>query len=640
MTPTTDVRNAGQLRPVWAVLAICAGAIVAYHNSFHVPFLFDDDSSIKDNPTIRSLLQAWWPPRENGLTVSGRPLLNFSLALNYAVSGAEVWSYHLLNLLIHALAGCTLFAVVRRTLQRPGWAGRFGGDNSGFALAVALVWTLHPLQTESVTYIVQRAESLVGLCYLLTLWGFVRSVEPGAARAWTWFTFLVCLAGMAAKEVMVTAPVLVACYDRVFVAGSWREVWARRRGQHLALAGTWLLLAALVLWTGNRGGTAGFGTSVSTSAYAVTQLAAVVHYLRLAVWPHPLVFDYGQWLAGGLGDVWWQAVVLLVLATASVAGLWRGRAAGYLGIFFFAVLAPSSSFVPVATQTMNEHRMYLPLAALAVLFVGGVYSWLGRKSWLVLAPVLVALAATTVRRNADYATDIRIWEDTLAKRPDSARANATLGTAYERIGRLDEARALLERAVQLNPAYPEALNNLGDVWVKLTKPEPAIRCFQDSLRLKPGQATVMNNLGNALLLAGHIPEAIVQLEGAVRLKPDLANTRFNLANTLAQSGRLAEAAPHYERYLAAQPADAEARSNFSTVLLLLGRKDEAIAQLETAVKLKPESSEIQNNLGVALAQAGRLREALVHFQEAVRLDPNAARAKENAARAARSLGGG
>jgi tetratricopeptide (TPR) repeat protein len=626
-------------RAAWALLAIVAGALLAYHNSFTVPFLFDDDSSIKDNPTIRSLLRAWWPPQENGVTVSGRPLLNFTLALNYAVSGPAVWSYHAVNLLIHALAGCVLFGVVRRTLWRlPGRS--LPQDSLTVACFTALIWTLHPLQTESVTYIVQRAESLVSLCYLLTLWCFIRSVEPGAARGWSWLTFLACLCGMAAKEVMVTAPVMVALYDRTFVTASWREVWEKHGRRHLALAGTWLLLAGLVVATGNRGGTAGFGTSVLPLAYAVTQVAAVVHYLRLAVWPQPLIFDYGQWLAGGISEVWWQALVLAPLLTASVVALMRGRAAGYCGVFFFGVLAPSSSFVPVATQTMNEHRMYLPLAALVTLFVGGLYAALGRKSWIVLAVVALALALTTVRRNGDYQSNFRIWEDTVAKRPASARANATLGMLYERDGRLPEARALLERAIQLNPVYPEAHNNLGDVWVKLEQPEQAIRCFQASLALKPDQPTVMNNLGNTLLLAGRVPEAIAQLEAAVRLKPDLDSTRFNLANTLAQSGRLAEAASHYEKYLAAQPADAEARSNYSTALLMLGRRDEAITQLETAVKLRPGSAEIHNNLGVALAQAGRLPEALQHFQEAVRLDPNFTRARENAARAQRTLPGG
>ena len=221
-----------------AVLAVTAAAGLAYHNSFAGPFIFDDDSSIKDNPTIRSLAWAWWPPQGYGATVSGRPLLNFTLGINYAMSGTAVWSYHLVNLLIHTVAGGVLFDVVRRTLRQSGMAARFAGDSLPLALATALIWTVHPVQTEAVTYVIQRAESLVSLLYLLTLWCFVRSTEPGAPGKWRPLALAACLLGMAAKEVMVTAPVMVALYDRIFVAGSWRQVWARRGRFHLALAAT------------------------------------------------------------------------------------------------------------------------------------------------------------------------------------------------------------------------------------------------------------------------------------------------------------------------------------------------------------------------------------------------------------------
>lgn len=535
-------------RPPWwltspaVLLFLAAAALLAYHNSFAAPFLFDDDSSIRDNPTIRSLGQAWWPPRENGVTVSGRPLLNFTLALNYAVGGTAVGGYHAVNLLIHVLAAGVLFGVVRRTLRLPACGARPEREARALALVAAGLWMLHPLQTESVTYVIQRAESLVSLLYLLTLGCFLRAAEPGAATRWAPLTVGACLLGMASKEVMVTAPVVVFLYDRVFLAGSWRAAWARRGRLYLALAATWLLLAALVAGTGNRGGTAGFGTETPPLAYALTQIGAVAHYLWLAVWPHPLVFDYGKGLVDGFGAVWGQALVLAPLVAGAAWAAWRGRPAGFALFFFFAVLAPTSSFVPVATQTMTEHRVYLALAGPVVLAVVGLRAVAGAWSWPVCAAVALLFTGLTARRNLDYRSELNLWQDTATKYPRNARAFATLGTIHEREGRLDEALAALRTALAVAPTT-EAWNNLGNVWMKLARWPDAIACFEEALRLKPGQALVLNNLGNARQEAGDAAGAIASLTEAIRLEPSLTVARYNLANLLAQHGRAAEAVP-------------------------------------------------------------------------------------------------
>ena len=334
---TEESRTFNGRSKTWVALAACviiAAGLIVYANSFAVPFVFDDLPTVRDNPGIRQLGTAWRQPAQQGITISGRPLAGLSVALNYAVSGTHVWSYHLFNVAIHLLCGLTLFGIVRRTFSRFLLERGVGSAKSGsfvrsepadrntshiVAIAAALLWTVHPLQTESVTYIAQRVESMMGLFYLLTLYCFIRyadrlsseapsegmRAEKMPANAWIWPAVLASLCGMACKEVMVTAPLLVVLYDRTFLSGSFREAWRRHHTIFLGLAATWLLLVFEVAGAGNRGGTAGYGAHVGPWRYALAQCPAILHYLGLCFWPHPLVFDYGwglAWDGGVLSD--------------------------------------------------------------------------------------------------------------------------------------------------------------------------------------------------------------------------------------------------------------------------------------------------------------------------------------------------
>ena len=197
--------------------------------------MLDDLNAIAGNPSLTwhgSIADVLLPPP--AIYTSGRPLLNLSFALNQALGGTDVAGYHLVNLAIHALAVLALFGVVRRTLANPA-SRRPAADDAAFGLAfaAAALWAVHPLLTNSVTYLSQRAESLMGLCYLLTLYGFVRYTEAGPVAArWAGLSALACAGGMATKEGMVTAPVIVLLLDRQFYAGSLRAaIRARPRGE-------------------------------------------------------------------------------------------------------------------------------------------------------------------------------------------------------------------------------------------------------------------------------------------------------------------------------------------------------------------------------------------------------------------------
>ncbi len=445
----------------WVILLAAAvlsvGAIAAYHETFSVPLLYDDNPSILGNPSIRHLDTALLPPSDR--TVSGRPVLNLSLAANYAVSGTSVWSYHAVNLAIHILAGLTLFGIVRRTLGLRGAPGAVA-----IAFSVAAIWTLHPLQTESVTYIVQRAESLMGLFYLLTLYCFIRgATEDGSgARKWYVLSVSACLLGMGTKEVMVSAPLIVLLYDRAFVAGSLKEAWRRRWRVYAGLAATLAVLSFLVLTAHGRGGTAGFGSGMAWWRYALTQGPAIMHYLRLCFWPQGLVFNYGSDLAGLTPQVAVDALAVLGLVGATAWALVRRPELGFLGACFLAILAPSSSVVPIATETMAEHRMYLPLIPVVIATVLVLFGLLGRGALPACLVLGAGLGLATAHRNAVYSSALSLWSDVASKVPGNFRAQNSLGAALVDVpNRLPEAIAHYEKALEINPYYVETHSNLG-----------------------------------------------------------------------------------------------------------------------------------------------------------------------------------
>jgi tetratricopeptide (TPR) repeat protein len=633
---------------------IVLAGLAAYHNSFPAPFVFDDRASILDNPTIRHLWPVWEalsPPHGAGVTVAGRPILNLSFAINYAISGLDGWSYHLLNLVIHILAGLTLFGIVRRTLLRSVGAQAVGaqtccalGDGRSksaplhadaipIALTIALLWTLHPLQTESVTYLVQRAESLMGLFYLLTMYCYIRSVDAPRPGIWQGLAVTACLLGMGTKEVMVTAPLMVLLYDRTFVAGSFREAWRTRGRFYAVLGATWLWLAWLLVGTGGRGGTAGFVPNVTWWQYAFTQCGAVVHYLRLTVWPAPLLFDYGgAVLVRSLAEVWWQAIVVLALLGLTIWALVRKPRSGFLGAWFFAILAPTSSVVPLA-DTVFEHRIYLSLAAVVVAAVLALHAVAGRRGLMVGAALAVGLGWLSMRRNEDYRSELTLWSDTVAKRPENARAHTNLGIALAESGRIADAVAQYQEAIRIEPAIPAAQLNLCNALTRLGRPAEALPHGEAAVRMDPGNANAHVDLGLALVALGRAAEALPHYAEALRLQPQAADVPADLGVALVRLGRGAEAVAHFEAALRLDPTRAQTWCDLAGAYEQQGDRTAARRAVEHALGLQPDLPETLYVLGNLEAEGENFAAAIVRYRRALVLAPDYFPARNNLANA-------
>ena len=646
---------------IWLCALVLVGAtLLAYRDSFRVPFLFDDIPSIVENPAIReSRLDVRGQP--GGLTTSGRPVVALTLALNYLAHGLKPWGYHAVNLGIHLAACLLLFGLVRRTSLRSAQRTNARGEATRFAFLVAAGWSLHPLPTAAVTYIVQRAEALAAMCCLATLYAFVRAKDSMRPVGWRAGSVIMCGLGMASKETAAVIPLLVLMYDRTFVSGTYRAAWLSHRRYYVALAATWLILAGLVLATSGRGGTAGFGADVSGWHYALTQSRALVQYLALAAWPSPLVFDYGMETVERVTAVLPQiGLVGLLIGLAGYAHR-RWPVAGFLVAGFLLLLAPSSSFVPIATQTIAEHRMYLPLA-LVIIGAGLFFRRLcGRRAGPGLALAAVLGLLCTPLRNRDYGSEAAIWADTAAKRPTNARAHNNLGQALYRLGRVDEALASYQRALALQPTYPEthynigvalgsrgddagavqsylaalrwapayveAHNNLGSALVRLDRWPEALPHFERALELRPDFAEARGNLGNALLQAGRREEAIEQLRWVVTRLPENAEGLYNLGNAVAAGGDMAEALRLYERALQIRPAYPAALVNAGNALLALGRLEPALGSYLRAAELNPKLADAHYNAGAVLLELERWGEAIPCLEAALAQAPNHARAE-------------
>jgi tetratricopeptide (TPR) repeat protein len=391
--------------------------------------------------------------------------------------------------------------------------------------------------TESVDYTIQRTELLMGLFFLLTLYCAIRGFGPPERRGWYGAALAAFVLGLGSKEVIVVAPAIVLVYDWLFDSEPLRD--ALRRHWRL-YAGYAAVLGLYVLFVGTRlrrAFTGLSGRAVAPWDYALTQSAVIVHYLRLALWPHPLAADYDGWpIATSPRSVLPYLAVVLTIVALTLWGLVRRRKLAFLGAWFLFILAPTSSVRPIATEVAAERRMYLPVAALVVLAVLGGWEFLRRweapraARFAAVAALALTLTLVTVRRNDDYRTVLGFWSDAVAKRPDSPRARLWLGYYLYKQGRNAEALRHETEAVRLQPENGEAQYSLGVVLTKFGRMDDAIHRFRQAIRINPRYVEAHYNLAIALSRQGRKEQAAEHLETAIRLQPDFSPARNALSN--------------------------------------------------------------------------------------------------------------
>ncbi len=627
IAPAHGGRSLSQ-RPAFRIVLIAVLIIVVavtYANSLSGVFVFDDITAIVDNVHIRSISRfANLIGAQLDTPLKGRPLVGLSLIINYALGGLETRGYHIFNIAVHILCGLVLFAIVRRTLLSKTLSGRFGKVSDRLAFVCVLLWMIHPIQTDTVTYITQRTESMMALFYLLTLYCAIRSF--GSARRLGWYAASVvsCVLGALSKEVIVTAPLIVLLYDRTFEAGSFASALRRRWPLYVALAATWSVLAAL-MYLFPRSITVGFSVGVGPFEYALNQCVMVANYLKLAFWPHRLVLDYGVPGPLSINQVLPQAAILLTLLALTIAALIYRPSLGFLGAWFFIILGPTCSFIPITSEVGAERRMYLPLAAVVALVVTAGYNLLGRAGRRLRAirtttsgrfvnnfeacigaalmiSAAAALALLTTRRNRDYRSELSIWQKSVEAVPDNARGHNNVGLALKSQRRLDEAVAAYRRALDFQPDYVDAHNNLGIVMAMKGRLDEAIGHCEKAVTLEPAYAKAYNNLGIIRAMQGRFDEAVEYCREAIRIRPDYPQAHNNLGNALGSQHKFDEAVISFNKALELNPDYAEAHCNLANSLKALGKIDEALNHYRRALELNADHPGSLNNLARLLVR--------------------------------------
>jgi protein O-mannosyl-transferase len=673
----------------WAVAALAIAAIVAYAPALRAPLLYDDPLVFEKNPSLQRL----WPlsvplqPPPN-TPVSGRPVVNYSLALNSAVSewfgvGQETnaaapystFGFHIGNVLLHLVCGALILGILRRTLRSQRYDAWWAAHAEAGAIAVTALWLLHPIQTEAVDYLAQRTELLVSVCYAGTLYASIRAWDAASdqgRRAWFAAALFVCLLGMGSKEVMISAPIAVILYDRAFRYTTWGQITRGGRSWfYLALLATIGVLIALLAGT-PRANTVGFHLGITWYQYLYSQAWALAHYLRLVAWPNRLTLDYGNRPITGPGGI--PGLILLgafgiaTLVAWSRANRWGWF--GFLGAWFFLLLGPSSSVVPIVTEIAAERRIYLALVSVLVIVVVGVealrrrlvrrYGADVRSPWLIpgaFVVVCAALAVTTFQRSQLYADPVALWLD-LVQRPSrnprvydnlavsmlrrdltregdavglwrrAVGVDSTYAAGWYKLGvialshqQLDDADRDFARALANDPNHPGALDKMGDVLVARGQTTQGIADLERSA-IEAQTDTTMIDLGNAYLKADSIEAAVRSFRSALKLDPSRTDVVVFLGALLSEHGHPDEAVPYLEQAVARQPSSGIDRALLSVAYAELARTADAAAAANAAVGLGGNDERVYLFAGEAMLRVERAADAETYCARAVQLSPS------------------
>jgi len=637
------------------VIIICVVAIIIYSNVYDVPFSFDDNHCIKNNVSIRKLSSFF----SSHSLFRGRLLVDFTFALNYHFGKLNVFGYHVVNVLIHiangvlayflalSILGCVFLPLMGKEVGNTSRNGAKKRDKTDInplttindhssvsliAFFAALIFVAHPLQTQAVTYIVQRYTSMVAFFYMASVLSYIkaRNVSRGILdEEKTIFTVnfqpvgyfllsVVCgLLAFKSKENAASLPGAIVLVEFICFGGTW-NVWKKRL--LWAIPAAIIILFVMFYLSGFlRGADAGHlledvsamtrdTEQVGRWRYFYTQFNVLVIYLRLLICPVNQNLDYLYYFKKSFFDGY-TPLAFAFLVSMVVFAVWKRRkypVVTFAIFWYFITLSVESSIIPIR-DALFEHRLYLPMFGFAVFAAWLIFQVFSRKrSWVIAVSIVIiaSLGTATYLRNRVWHDHITLWSDVVAKAPHNFYAYHNLGRAY-------------------------ASKDQDDL---------AVRCYKKAISIQPKAQKPRFQLGVILSKRGDVEEAIKYLSEYVQAVPEHVKAYIILGITLAKKGDYDAAYSQFEEAIKINPRYSSAFYNWGVVLELDGRIDEAVRRYKRALKIDPRYANAHYRLGLLLYRTGNYADAVDHLEEAMRLDPRLkADASEYIARARKTM---
>lgn len=610
---------------------VIVSAFVAYSNTFHVPFQFDDRSNIINNPNIQ-IKTLTWDPLERLIRNTYRETIRifsyFTIALNYYLGGFDVFGYHLLNLLIHIASGIFLYWFLMLTFNLPSLRERYGSVSFKLSLITSLIFIVHPVQTQSVTYIVQRMSSMAGMFYLLTMVLYVKGRLSLNNRKWGYFVAagLTYLLGIFSKENVAILPVFVLIYEFYFFQNLTLSSKGKKTFFIVAVIVGLIALLGLAVWGKRYYELIVEGYKIRDFTLwerVLTQFRVVLYYLTLLVYPHPsrLNLDYDFPISKTLFDPPMTLISIIIVGGLIGYSIFSARKRPVLSfciLWYFGNLVIESSIFPL--EMVYEHRLYLPAVGPFVLF-GLVFIrslekikkslWSGRiflpenvsrrekgefaggtkfnpiEIALFTIMMIVLIWGTYVRNNL-WNNEIALWEDCIKKSPFKSRPYLNLGYAYYEAGIYDKAFAMTQKAIELKPQNAEAHHHLGIILQKTGDLRKAAYKVREALEIDPDFHTALYSLGNIYFENGQFEESAEAFEKFLKIYPYFPNVHHLLAIIYASQKKFDKAVKEFEWELKINPYHTLSHLNLGQIYWYeFQNKEKALKHLKVALALDP-----------------------------------------------------
>jgi tetratricopeptide (TPR) repeat protein len=619
-------------KPVVHILIIVVLGILIYSNTFNIPFAFDDIPNIIDSSDFNDISRIIGPQ----IIYQNRPIMQLSFALNYKMHGFNVTGYHIFNLTIHLLNALLVYwltILTFRTLSASPYLSDYSFKTSyhygWIPLFTALLFVSHPVQTQAVTYIVQRGASLSTLFYLVSLVTYIKArlSESSRKARYTFYaaSIISAILAMKSKEIAFTLPVMVFVYELMFFQGD-----VKKRIIYLfSLLLTMLIIPLSLMPYVDLKGASGIdideltkvagSVDVSRWDYLNTQFRVIVTYIRLLFFPinQNLDYDYPIYRTFLTPPVFLSFFFLVGLFCWGIYLLYRSYTSDQdnrcrfrliaFGIFwFFVTLSVESSIIPIV-DVINEHRLYLPSVGFSIAIISGMASIqmrlasCGKTVANLFIPIMIiaviSLSLTAYARNMVWQDEMTLWEDVVKKSPYKLRPHYNLGEIYQKQGRFEDSIKEYQTAINLKPDQAQPHYNLGVAYQSQGRLEDAIKEYQAAISFDPNLIKPHHNLGMIYQKQGRFEDAIKEYKLAIKLRPDYHASYYNLGVVYQMQGRLDEAIKEYQTVINLKPDHADAHNDLGVAYQNQGRLDDAIKQYQTAIKIKPDHTNANNNLG-------------------------------------------